>query len=165
MLFLSANILFSTSLISAAILIIYLFSFVNFGLIFLFSFCHGSLNTVWKRISRHSIAEGSELIKSKEQDKEGTESSEDWPPDRPGRVNSSCGLVANFYSLKANKIHAVRLALGDWWGHCRVSTEVGLLPNLESGSLLLMIRGLLSTVTQRLSQFGDDLGTGLAPVA
>ena len=77
LLFLSANILFSTSLISAAILIIYLFFFVNFGLIFLFSFCHGSLSTVWKRISRHSIAEGSELIKSKEQDKEGTESSED----------------------------------------------------------------------------------------
>ena len=46
-----------------------------------------------------------------------------------------------------------------------MSTEVGLLPNLESGSLLLMIRGLLSTVTQRLSQFGDDLGTGLAPMA
>ena len=54
--------------------------------------------------------------------KEGTESSKDWPPDRPGRINSFCGLVASFYSLKANKIHAVRLALGDWLGHCRVST-------------------------------------------
>ena len=34
--------------------------------------------------------------------------------DRPGRADSFCGLVANFYNLKMKKIPAGRLVLGDW---------------------------------------------------
>ena len=39
---------------------------------------------------------------------------------------SFCGLVANFYSIKAKKIPASRLALGDWLGYCRVTIGVGI---------------------------------------
>lgn len=49
------------------------------------------------------------------------------------------------------KIPARRLALGDWLGCYRVITGVAILPNLGSGSLLVMIRGLLAMVTKGLS--------------
>ena len=47
------------------------------------------------------------------------------PPDRPGRVDSYCELIANFYSLKTKKISAGRLALDDWLGCYRVLTGAG----------------------------------------
>ena len=43
-------------------------------------------------------------------------------PDRPGRADPLCGLVANFYSLKTKKIPAGRMALGDWSGCYVVDT-------------------------------------------
>ena len=43
-------------------------------------------------------------------------------PDRPGRADPPCGLVANFYSLKTKKIPAGRMALGDWSGCYKVVT-------------------------------------------
>ena len=52
------------------------------------------------------------------------------PPDRPGRVDSYCELIANFYSLKTKKISAGRLALDDWLGCYRVD----ILPNMEFGN-------------------------------
>ena len=36
--------------------------------------------------------------------------------DRPGRVDSFRGLVADFYNLKMKKTSAGRLVLGDWLG-------------------------------------------------
>ena len=48
------------------------------------------------------------------------------PPDRPGRVDSYCELIANFYSLKTKKISAGRLALDDWLGCYRVLTGAGI---------------------------------------
>ena len=54
----------------------------------------------------------------------------------------------NFYSLKTKKIPAGRLGLGDRLGCYRVFTGCASLPNLESGSLLVMIRGLLAVVTK-----------------
>ena len=38
---------------------------------------------------------------------------------------SFCELVANFYSHKAKKIPASRLALGDWLGYYRVTIGMG----------------------------------------
>lgn len=79
--------------------------------------------------------------------------SEKGPPaDRPGEP-WYCELIANFYSLKTKKISAGRLALDDWLG--AIGSQPWLLPlasDLESGSLLVMIRRLLATVTERLSQ-------------
>ena len=46
-------------------------------------------------------------------------------PDRPGRADNFCGLVAHFYSLETKKIPAGKLALGDWLGPYMVITEVG----------------------------------------
>ena len=46
----------------------------------------------------------------------GTASAAGQPPDRPGRVDSFCGLIANFYSLKAKKIPTGKLTLVDWLG-------------------------------------------------
>ena len=40
--------------------------------------------------------------------------------------DSFLGLVANFYSLKTKTMSARRLALGDWLGHYRVLTGVGI---------------------------------------
>ena len=54
-------------------------------------------------------------------------------PDAAGRVSAFHGLVANFYSLMTKKISAGRLALGDWLGHCRVTTGWAFLLNLASG--------------------------------
>ena len=81
----------------------------------------------WKRISRHrAFQKGVILLRTKRRDNVGTASAVDQPPDRPGRVDSFRGLVVNFYSLKTKKIPAGRLALGDWLGHCRVTTGVGI---------------------------------------
>ena len=60
----------------------------------------------------------SEFIKNKEQRSSGH--FERTTPDRPGRVDSFCELVANFYSHKTKKIPAGRLALGDCLGCYRV---------------------------------------------
>ena len=65
-----------------------------------------------------------------------------------GRVNSFRELTAHFYSLKIKEIPTGRLLLGDWLGRYRCLLEWASLPNLESGSLLVMIRGLLATVTK-----------------
>ena len=46
-------------------------------------------------------------------------------PAIPGTVHSFHGLVASFCSLKTKKISVGRLALGDWLGHYRVTTRVG----------------------------------------
>ena len=43
-----------------------------------------------------------------------------------GRAEAFCGLIVNFYSLKTKEIPASRLALGDWLGHSRVFTGVGI---------------------------------------
>ena len=56
----------------------------------------------------------------------GTASAVGQPPDRPGRVDHLCELIVNFYSLKTKEIPASRLALGDWLGHSRVFTGVGI---------------------------------------
>ena len=79
-----------------------------------------------KNFQTQSISEGSEFIKKKSRDNEGTASAAGQPPDRPGRVDSFHGLVANFYSLKTKKIPAGRLGLGDRLGRYRVFTEVGI---------------------------------------
>ena len=42
-----------------------------------------------------------------------TASSGGRPPDRPGKVDSFHGLIANFYSLKTKKIPAGWVVLGD----------------------------------------------------
>ena len=55
----------------------------------------------WKRISRHrAFQKEVSLLRKKSRDNEGTPSAAGRPPDRPGRVDSFRGLVANFYSLK-----------------------------------------------------------------
>ena len=36
-----------------------------------------------------------------------------------------CGLVATVYSLRTKKAPAEKVASGDWFGHCRLSTGVG----------------------------------------
>ena len=64
------------------------------------------------------------ILRTKSRDKVGTESAVGQPPDRPGRVDSFCGLRAKFYSLKPKKIPAGRLVLGDWLGGYRVFAEV-----------------------------------------
>ena len=78
-----------------------------------------------KNFQMQRISEGSEFIK-RSRDNEGTVSEVGWPPDRPGRVDSFCGLVANFYNLKTNKIPAGRLAPEDWLGRYRATTAVGI---------------------------------------
>ena len=51
------------------------------------------------------------------------EHSELTTPDRPRRVDSFHGLIANFYSLKTKKISAGRLALGDCLGRYSVGSQ------------------------------------------
>ena len=68
----------------------------------------------WKRVSRHrAFQKGVSLLRTKSRDNVGTTSTVSRPPDRPGRVNSFCGLAVNFYSLKTKKIPAGRLVLGE----------------------------------------------------
>ena len=77
-----------------------------------------------KNFQTQSISEGSELIKNKEQRLSGHwEHSELTTPDRPERVDSFRGLIANFYSLKTKKIPAGRLALGDWLGRYSIGSQ------------------------------------------
>ena len=81
----------------------------------------------WKEISRHSMFQKRvSLLRTKSRDKVGIVSTAGQPPDRPGRVDSFCGLVANFYNLKTNKIPAGRLAPEDWLGRYRATTAVGI---------------------------------------
>ena len=54
------------------------------------------------------------LLRTKSRDNVRTTSIGGQLLDRPGRVDSFCGLVANFYNLKMKKIPAGRLVLGDW---------------------------------------------------
>ena len=56
----------------------------------------------------------------------GTASAVDHPPDKPGRVDSFCELIANFYSLKTKKIPPGSVALGDWLGGYSLFTGVGI---------------------------------------
>ena len=86
----------------------------------------------WESISGQSMSEGSEFIKSEEQSGH-CEHSRPAAPDRPGRVGSFCGLIASFYSLKAKKTPAGRLALGAWLGHCALVTQ--LCPTLQPHGL------------------------------
>ena len=68
--------------------------------------CVEAVNAGQKRISRQSISEGSEFIRTKSKDNVSTVGQ---PPDRPGRVDRYCELIVNFYSLKTKKISAGRL--------------------------------------------------------
>ena len=70
----------------------------------------------WKRISRHKS------ISERCRDNVGSANAVSGL----GRADAFCGLVASFYSFKAKKIPAGRVALGDWLGHYRVSTKVGI---------------------------------------
>ena len=80
--------------------------------------CWGSPNSSWKRISRHSISEGSEFIKNKEYYYlcYRTLQAVGRLSHRTGRVDALRGLVANFYNPETKKIPAGRVALGDWLG-------------------------------------------------
>ena len=49
------------------------------------------------------------------------------------RAEPSCGLIANFYSLKTKKIPTGSVALGDWSGCYRVD----ILPSMESNKASL----------------------------
>ena len=66
------------------------------------------------------------LLKAKSRNTEGTANATCQPPDRPGRVDTLGGLVANFYSFKTGTNPAGRLALGDWLGCHRVTSGVGI---------------------------------------
>ena len=80
-----------------------------------------------KNFQTQGISEGSEfLLRTNSRDNVGTASAVGQPPDRPGRVDHLCELIVNFYSLKTKEIPASRLALGDWLGHSRVFTGVGI---------------------------------------
>ena len=68
---------------------------------------------------------GVSLLRTKSRDNQGVPSTVGRPSNRPGRSNTFCGFVANFYSLKTKEILARRLALGDWLGDCMVIPEVG----------------------------------------
>ena len=81
----------------------------------------------WERMSRHRVLQkGVSLLRTNSRDKVGTVSSVGRPPDRPGKVDSFHGLIANFYSLKTKKIPAGPLVLGDWLRCNRVFTGVGI---------------------------------------
>ena len=136
--------------------------------------CWGSLNAGWKRISRHrAFQKGVKLLRTKSKDKVGTVSTVGRPPDRLGKADSFHGLIANFYSFKTKKIPAGRLVLGDWLGHYREWTSIGSghllewasLPNWESGSLLVMIRGFWQGYKGAQSASGVNFILGSASVA
>ena len=98
----------------------------------------------WKRLSRHgAFQKGVSLLRTKNRDNESTASTADHPSDRQreptlgqlkGRVDAFRELSASFYSLKIKKTPAGRVALGDWLGHYRMRTGMGILPNMRSGS-------------------------------
>ena len=81
---------------------------------------------VGKEFSNRAFQKGVSLLRTKSRDKVGVMRSRLTMPGRPGRVNSFHEFLADFYSLKAKKISAGRAALGDWLGHYRVSTGVGI---------------------------------------
>ena len=60
------------------------------------------------------------LLRTKSRDNVRTTSIVGQLLDRPGRVDSFRGLVADFYNLKMKKTSAGRLVLGDWSGRYRV---------------------------------------------
>ena len=66
-----------------------------------------------------------------------------FPGGSPGK-ESNCN--ANLYSLKAKKVPGGRLALDDWLGDYWVTTGVDTFANLESGSLLLVMRGSFGNI-------------------
>ena len=74
-------------------------------------------------------------------------------PDISGKTKNFCGLIAIFYSLKTKKIPAWRLVLGDWLECYMVLAGVGIFAHWESESLLVIFIGLLTIVTEGLSQF------------
>lgn len=60
-----------------------------------------------KRITRHRVSQKwVSSLTTKSRDNVDAESTAGQPPDRSGRADAFCGLVANFYSLKAKKIAA-----------------------------------------------------------
>ena len=78
-------------------------------------------------MSRHrAFQKGVSSLRVRSRDNEGVPNAVGQPPDRPGRVDSFHGLIANFYSFKTKSIPAERLALGDWLGPYRVFTGVGI---------------------------------------
>ena len=54
-----------------------------------------------------------------------------------GRAKPFRRLVANFYSLKTEKIPTGMVALDDWLGCYKVYSRVGILHNLGSGNWLV----------------------------
>ena len=62
-----------------------------------------------KRISRHRAFQKGMDFRTKSRDDEGTANEASRPPDTPGRVDSFCGLVVNFYGLKTKKTPSVSL--------------------------------------------------------
>ena len=129
----------------------------------------GNQNTGWKRISRYrSFQKGVSLLRAGSRDKEGTANSVGQSPDRPGKVESFHGLLANFYSLQVEQ-YVIGLVATGWllgWAF---------LPKLRSGSPLVMIRGALcnsykgiqlaSEVTSVLGSTSMVLVQGHGPVA
>ena len=73
-----------------------------------------------------STAERSELIKNKERKSGHCGCSGPTTPDRPGIVDSFLELTVNFYGLKTKEISVGRLVFGDWLGHHRMFTRVGI---------------------------------------
>ena len=81
----------------------------------------------WKRISRHrAFQEGVSLLRAKSRDNVGTASAAGWPPDRPGRADAVCGLVANL-GEKEMATHSSILTWRTPW-----TEEPGGLPSMGS---------------------------------
>lgn len=56
---------------------------------------------VWKIIFQHRVFQKLvNLLRARNRDNKGTKNAEGQTPDRLGRSNAFCGLVANLYSLK-----------------------------------------------------------------
>ena len=60
-----------------------------------------------------SMSEGMSLLRAKSRDKMGPANTVGQPPDRPGEADCFHGLIANFYSVKTEKIPARSLVLSD----------------------------------------------------
>ena len=88
--------------------------------------CWGSLNLAWERIFRQRVLQRGVSLLTENRDDEGSASTAGWPPDRPGWIDIFHLLVVSLYRLKEKKIPAGRVALGDWLGWDRVSTNVGI---------------------------------------
>ena len=91
------------------------------------SLCWCSPSAGWKRISRHiTFQKGVSLLRTKSRDKMGPANAVGQSPDRPGKADRFCGLIANFYSFRTKQISARSLVLSDWSGCYRVFTGVGI---------------------------------------